>query len=306
MADRAALRRPNVLVVGSAARDIDPTDPRGWRLGGAVTYAALAVARLGLPCRVLIGVDDDAASAQELGLLLAAGCEIEYARLRRGPIFDNQETSTGRHQIAHSPSDRISLRELPGRWRGSDAVLLGPVANELGPAWASAFPPSTLVGLGWQGLLRRLTPGRPVELLPVRPMALIARADLAVTSVEELRQVGGHAVLQRLMPRDGQQVVVSNGPRPLLHLERMAGGLRGKVLAVEPAARVADTTGAGDTLLAAWLAGLLATRAAGVDAGAARLLRFATTAATVKVEAGGLADMPDLRALCGRLLRPPA
>jgi hypothetical protein len=29
--------RPDVVVVGSAARDIDPTDPRGWRLGGGVT-----------------------------------------------------------------------------------------------------------------------------------------------------------------------------------------------------------------------------------------------------------------------------
>jgi sugar/nucleoside kinase (ribokinase family) len=305
MAELTARRRPNVLVVGSASRDIDPTDRRGWRLGGAVTYAALAVARLGLPCRVLIGVDDEAASAHELGLLLAAGCEIEYARLRRGPIFDNQETPTGRHQIAHSPSDRIGLRELPRRWRDSDAVLLGPVADELGPAWASAFPASTLVGIGWQGLMRRLTPGKPVELLPLRPLALIARADIAVTSVEELRQVGGHATLARLIPRDGQQVLVSNGPRPLLHLERVAGALRGHVMAVEPAVRVADTTGAGDTLLAGWLAGLAATRAAGVQAGASRLIRFATTTATVRVESGGLAEMPDLRALCDRLLRPP-
>src|SRR6188474_3773917 len=117
MAEVGSHRRPTILVVGAASRDLDRHDPRGWRLGGAVTYAALAIARLGLPCRVLIGVDDEAASAHELGLLLAAGCEIEYARLRRGPIFDNQETPTGRHQIAHSPSDRIGLRELPRRWR---------------------------------------------------------------------------------------------------------------------------------------------------------------------------------------------
>lgn len=298
--------RPTVTVVGAASRDIDTTDKRGWRLGGAVTYGALAVARLGLPCRVLIGVDDEAASAHELGLLLAAGCEIELARLKRGPIFDNQETPAGRHQIAHSPSDRIPLRELPRRWRNSDAVLLGPVADELGPAWASAFPASTLVGVGWQGVMRRLIAGRPVELLPVRPLALIARADVATTSVEELQVVVGHAPLSGLLPRNGQQVLISNGPAPLLHLERTSGGLRGRVMPVEPARQVADTTGAGDTLLAAWLVGLVATRAAGLDAGPARLIRFATTAATVKVEAGGLADMPDLRALCERLLKRPA
>jgi sugar/nucleoside kinase (ribokinase family) len=255
---------------------------------------------------VLIGVDEEAASAHELGLLLAAGCEIELARLERGPVFDNQETPSGRHQIAHSPSDRIPLRELPKRWRNSDAVLLGPVADELGPAWARAFPAPTLIGLGWQGLMRRLTPGRPVKLLPPRPLALLARADIAVTSVEELKPIAGHVSLMRLAPRVGQQVLVSNGPRQLLHLQRTRRGWAGRVMPVQPARKVADTTGAGDTLLAAWLAGLAATRAAGIDAGPARLIRFATTAATVKLESGGLADMPNLRALCDRLLTPPA
>ena len=74
---------------------------------------------------------------------------------------------------------------------------------------------------------------------------------------------------------------------------------------VEPATKVADTTGAGDTLLAAWLAGLAAVRAAGVDAGPDRLVRFASTAATLKVEAGSIADMPDLGSLCNRLLKLP-
>jgi sugar/nucleoside kinase (ribokinase family) len=293
-------------VVGAASRDIDRSDPRGWRLGGAVTYAALAIARLGLPARVLIGVDDEAAAAHELGLLLAAGCEIELARLERGPVFDNQETPAGRSQVAHSSSDRIPLRELPRRWRDSDAALLGPVADELGPAWASAFSSTTLIGLGWQGLLRRLEPGRPVELLPVRPLALIARADIAVTSVEELRPIASRSRLARLLPRAGQQLLVSNGPRPMLHLQREAGGLRGRLISLDPAQRVADTTGAGDTLLAAWLAGVAATRAAGVAAHPSQLVHFAAATATAKVEAGGLADMPDLRQMCARLLTPPA
>ena len=42
MADPA----PDVVVVGAAARDIAPDDPRGWRLGGGVSYSALTTARL--------------------------------------------------------------------------------------------------------------------------------------------------------------------------------------------------------------------------------------------------------------------
>jgi hypothetical protein len=52
--------RPTVVVVGAAARDLDDSDPRGWRIGGGVTYGGLTVARLGLPTAVLIGVDADA------------------------------------------------------------------------------------------------------------------------------------------------------------------------------------------------------------------------------------------------------
>ena len=298
--------RPTILVVGSATRDVDARDRRGWRLGGAVTYAALATARLGMPCRVLIGVDKESASAHELGLLLAAGCEIEYARLRNGPVFDNQEDATGRHQIAHSVSDRIPLSEIPRRWRDTQAVLLAPVADELGPRWATAVPASAIVGLGWQGVLRRLTPGQRVRRVKPRSNALFRRAELAVVSAEDFRHGAGRALLRRLLPRPGQQLLVSNGAHPLLHLQRTDGGFTGRVLPADRAERVADTTGAGDTLMAAWFASFVATRAAGLSVDPSRLVRFAMAAATAKVEAGGLADMPDLRALCDRLLKPPA
>src|SRR5439155_22807898 len=48
---------PDVVVVGAAARDIAPDDPRGWRLGGGVSYSALTTARLGLRTAALVGVD---------------------------------------------------------------------------------------------------------------------------------------------------------------------------------------------------------------------------------------------------------
>ena len=44
---------PQVVVIGAASRDLVDDDPRGWRLGGGVSYSALALARLGLPVRAL-------------------------------------------------------------------------------------------------------------------------------------------------------------------------------------------------------------------------------------------------------------
>jgi sugar/nucleoside kinase (ribokinase family) len=302
---RRSRRRPTVVVVGAASRDLEPLDARGWRLGGTVTYAALTLARLGVSVRVLIGVDIEAGSAHELGLLLAAGAEVELARLASGPVFDNAEGPDGRRrQVAHSASTRIPLRELPRHWREPDAALLGPVADELGPAWARAFSPRTLVAFGWQGLLRRLVPGRPVSPLPVRPLALIRRANIAVVSAEDVRDSGSR--LDGLLSHPGQQLAVTNGPRPVLHLQRSEDALRGRLMPVAPTRVVRDTTGAGDVLLAAWCAGLACARAAGIDPPASQLLALAIAAAALKVEKVGLDGVPDLRELCDRLVRPPA
>ena len=40
------MRAPDVVVVGSATRDLSEDDPRGWMLGGGVTFGALALASL--------------------------------------------------------------------------------------------------------------------------------------------------------------------------------------------------------------------------------------------------------------------
>ena len=87
---------PSVLVVGSASRDLTPDDPRRWRLGGAVSYGALTLARLGLPTRALVGADAEAASASELAVLRDAGVDVSVARLPHGPVFRNVETPAGR------------------------------------------------------------------------------------------------------------------------------------------------------------------------------------------------------------------
>src|SRR3954464_14357111 len=92
----AAGRRARYVVVGSAARDIDESDARGWRLGGGVTYGALTLGRLGLPTTPIIGLDSLARNSHELGLLREAGVEVVAVPLEHGPVFINRETPTGR------------------------------------------------------------------------------------------------------------------------------------------------------------------------------------------------------------------
>src|SRR5438552_10986343 len=90
---------PTVVVVGAAARDLVDDDPRGWRLGGGVAYSALTTAQLGLPTAAIVGVDGEAAAADELELLRDAGVEVHLVPLAHGPVFVNIERSEGRLQL---------------------------------------------------------------------------------------------------------------------------------------------------------------------------------------------------------------
>ena len=60
--------RVEVVHIGSACRDVVPEDPRGWRLGGGVTYASLTTARLGLRTAAIVGVDATAATARNANI----------------------------------------------------------------------------------------------------------------------------------------------------------------------------------------------------------------------------------------------
>lgn len=287
---------PVVLVVGAASRDVVPDDPRGWRLGGAVTYASLALARLGLDVWALIGADDEAATAAELDLLRSAGVTRAIARLESGPVFDNV-----RHLLL-STSDRIPPTALPRRWTsGFHAVLFVPVADEIGPEWASMTvgAPAAVVGLGWQGLLRVLERGARITPRPPVESPLLSAAHLVVVSEADVAPDVHPADMQALLRRDatlawtegaGGGRVVSRGP---------AGDPREVAYPAIPSDRVVDPTGAGDVFLAGMLAGRL-------QPSLGDPVLVAAAAASLTVEGPGLAGVPDLGAVRRRMTRPPS
>ncbi len=137
--------RPTLVVVGAATRDVAPDDARGWKLGGGVTYSAMAAARVGVQVRALIGVDDVAATADELDTLRMAGVDVHLVPLDSGPVFDNRRTPTGRKQFALAASDLLSVASLPPAWHAPHSALLAPVAGELDHDWSAAFAPATFV-----------------------------------------------------------------------------------------------------------------------------------------------------------------
>ena len=291
---------PQVVVVGAASRDVVDDDPRGWRLGGGVSYSALAVARLGLPTRAVIGVDREASTASELDLLREAGVDVHLVPLERGPVFVNIERPEGRLQLCHSPSDPMPSAAVPDAWLDAKGWLLAPVARELPAEWADAPPPDAIVALGWQGLLRELTAGEAVGHVRPGPDAVVARADLAGLSRDDVERGVEIGDLTGFL-RDAATLVVTQGDRGGLVARRIYGVLR---LRHYPSVRShdpVDATGAGDVFLAALAAARIEPRLVGGRLAAGYDLLMAAAAASLVLEGPGMLGVPDRDAVRARM-----
>jgi sugar/nucleoside kinase (ribokinase family) len=291
-----------VLVVGAASRDLAPDDARGWRLGGAVSFGALALARLGVRTRALIGADAEASDADELEVLRRAGVDVSVARLAAGPVFRNVERPDGRRQRCLSVSSALAPRRLPEGWAlDADAICLAPVAGELEDEWALVPAAGAFVSLGWQGLLRALAAGHDVERVAPAARPLVTRANLLGVSENDL---GPEVRLSRLVDlvSFGASVLVTRGDRggSLLTSRRPArSGLR--AYPAIPSNRVVDPTGAGDVFLAALVAAIVDGARLGIGGGWPERLTFAAAAASLAVEGPGLAGVPALEAVRRRV-----
>jgi len=294
---------PAIVVVGSASRDLDAGDPRGWRLGGGATYGALVLARLGLRVGVVLGVDGPAAEAHELDLLRDAGAEIHPVRLPSGPVFQLSYTAAGRIVRCEEPGGPLPVAALPPAWRAAPAWYLAPVADELPDGWA-AIPPGAVVALGWQGMLRDLERGAPVRPRAASPRALLRRANLVSVSVEDLDPDVELRALLRLL-RTGAICTLTRGARGGLALTARPGTPRMRRFPALPIEAEVDTTGAGDAFLAAFLAARIAPALAGRQPHLLAALRFAATVAAVHVGGLGLAGVPTLAQVRDALRQPP-
>ena len=297
---------PGVVVVGAASRDRVAGDPRGWRLGGAVSYGALAIARLGLRVAALVGTDAEAADAEELDTLQEAGVDVRVVALNRGPVFDNIEEPGGRRQVAYEVADPLPVEALPPEWRSAPAWLFGPVAGELRDAWADVPSEDALVAIGWQGLLRDIRAGEPVRHIAPGPSPLLRRADIVAVSGTD---IGPDTEIDDVCAwlRPGAMLLVTSGAMGGIAAEVGPDGPRRlhRYPALRPDVLV-DPTGAGDV----FLAGVLAARARPDLVGGRIAQRYdlllASAAASLLVEGPGLAGVPGRDAVRQRMAEASA
>lgn len=295
---------PTVVIVGSAARDLVDDDPRGWRLGGGVSYSALTTARLGLPTAALVGVDELASSATEIELLREAGVDVRLVPLDHGPIFVNIERPGGRLQLCESWSDPVPVAAVPPSWRDAPGWILAPVAAELPAAWAEVPRSDAFVAVGWQGLLRDLVPGEPTHHVPPHEDEIIARADLVGLSRDDIERDVELADLYRLL-RPGASLAVTHGDQGGLivhgaHGPEMAD-LELRHYPAVPSHEPVDATGAGDVFLAALAAARIEPRLVGGRIRQGFDLLLAAAAASLVLEGPGMVGVPGRDAVRARM-----
>ena len=303
-----------VVHVGSACRDVAPEDPRGWRIGGGVMYAALTTARLGVRTAAVVGVDAEAAGAAELDTLRDAGVDILRVPLPEGPIYHNVETPTGRVQTCVQPGVPLPIPTLPAAWLAAPGWSVVPVAGEIDDTWADVVPEGAHVAVAWQGLLRDLRAGERVRHRPPTPSRILERADLIGVSRHDVAPDIPLRTLWSLL-RPGADLLITQGDQGGLLLRLGSDGPDAMLRYRSPASDAeTDPTGAGDTFLAALHAsGLRAAGASGATGvpGPERQdvirdsldLRFAAAAGSLVVEDWGLAGVPGLAAVEARLDR---
>jgi sugar/nucleoside kinase (ribokinase family) len=290
---------PDVIVVGAATRDLTEDDPRGWFMGGGVTFSALTLARLGLRVGLVIGLDPQARGAREVQLIASAGAEIIEVPLDKGPMFINDESGPTRVQTCMSTSDRIPTSVVPREWRTASTWMLTPIASEIGPEWMDIPTPEACVAFAWQGELRILSDGAVVRPRLPGPSAFLERSDIIALSRHDLpASFDLTSIGPWLKPR--ADVLLTAGLAGGLLLEyrdgRIAGG---RAYPSVPSRGEVDPVGAGDTMLAGVVAARMALSEK--DAGAGQDVHFGAAVSALLVEGHGIDAIPTLERLRERM-----
>ena len=255
---------PDFVVIGHVVEDITP---QGSRLGGTASFVAIQALRLGLNVGLVTRVRSDMPLQRLLPDVAIAGRPSSSTT-----TFENIYTGARRHQRVPVQAEPLGEDDVPLPWRDAPIVLIGPVCGEAPATLATLFP-NSLVAVGAQGWLRRLTSARTVRRRAWMAAPFWSGAQVLVVSDEDLGR--RHDQLAR-WAADVPVVVHTRDGRGA----RLCDSGRWRSIDAFPATSL-DPTGAGDVFAAAFLVRYYETQQVAESA------RFAAAAASWSVEASG-------------------
>ncbi len=267
----APLQPVDYLVFGHLAVDLTPS---GTRLGGTVSYAALAAHALGLRVGIVTS------GGPEAPLEALSGIQMVMIPSSRSTTFENiYLPNHERLQILHHRAEPIMPEHIPPEWSKAPILHLAPLAQEF-PHHLASNVSASLIGLTPQGWMRGWdADGRvhPVpfenaeEILPEIGAMVISLEDVGGDE-EQVEFFAHHTRLLAVTDAAAGSILYWNGDRRRFRA---------------PKVQEVDATGAGDIYAAAFFARLYATRDPWEAA------RFATQFAAYSVTRPGLEGIPN-------------
>lgn len=283
---------PRVVVLGLAVLDhrfwVDAWPPAAGRtparayseaLGGQGAVAAAAIARLGGTAIFAGSLGEDAA-----GTRVAAFLESYKVDVRHTQVFPGGRTPVS--SIAIVPGGGRFITAYPGEGL-PDEPYLAPIdaLDRVQAVLVDSRLPRAGTVLAAAARARGLPVVMDLDVDSPAAWALVRTATHVIADEDVAKQGGGAEALLRRLRGAGVWGAVTLGAEGVRH----AGG---SLPAFEVAAR--DTTGAGDVFHGAFVLAL----AEGRDPESA--LRFASAAAALRCESGGVPDRPAVERLLSR------
>lgn len=259
------------LLIGHVCKDLTPSGPR---LGGTAAFGALMARALGLRVGVVTSTPD------AMRPLLAP---LEGVLLHRVPAdepttFENVYTPAGREQTLRGRAARLTPADIPEKWRSTRIAHLAPVADEVDPRLAAAFP-GAFVGVTPQGWMRGWdAAGRVSYRAWPEPRTVLRHTDALALSIEDV--AGDEAAVRALAGMTRVVAVTRSGEGATVYVDGAGQNI------AAPRVRSGDETGAGDIFATAFFIHLSRT---GDPPAAAR---FANMLASDSVTREGVDSIP--------------
>lgn len=263
------MEHPEFLAIGHICQDVTAT---GLVPGGAAAYAARLAANLGFRTAVLTSTGSDFAVDTEFPEIA-----IENAEAPSITVFENIYENNERRQYLHQRALDLVPPQLPAEWQQPDAVLLGPIANEVSLKFFDVFRESLLCVCP-QGWMRSWDARGLVASSPLKSWDLLLEADIISMSESD---VGNDWPLMEKIGKKARLLIVTQGANGATIFHN--GGKN--YYPPYPTAEV-DPTGAGDVFATAFTLHFYKTEDVGLSAA------YAHAAASLSVEVKGVQQLP--------------
>ena len=270
MHDVAPFQAVDYLVIGHITQDLTS---EGSQMGGTAAFSALTARALGLRVGIVTSTDE------QTSLKALDGIPIVSVPSGYPTTFENiYPAEEGRRQILHHQAAHIPFDLVPGAWRSTAIIHLGPVAQELDPELPADFSPS-LLGVTPQGWLRTWEQdGRIIPCKWQNSDSMLTQAGAVVISREDVD--GDEEWIEGMAHQTRVLAVTEAAAGAVLYWN----GDRRRFRA--PQVEEVDATGAGDIFAASFFIRLQATRDPWEAA------RFATQLSARSVTRTGLDGIP--------------